>query len=90
MINHTLVAHSEIQLWASEHRGQPAIRRVPDMSGTIQSELHLKFDGSEGRVGDGLSPVSWAAWLAELDRQNLAVKVGRASRFELVDRGSLN
>ena len=39
---------------------------------------------------DGMSPCSWTAWLAELDRQNLAMRVGADSDFEFVDRRELN
>lgn len=95
-MNHTtLVSHHDIQKWVSANRGQPAIRRVPDKSGQIRSRLTLNFgrhSAPENMPGldEGLSPVSWAAWLAELDRQNLALRVGRATRFELIDRRELN
>lgn len=95
-MNHqTLVSHHEIQKWVSAHRGLPAIRRIPDKSGQMRSRLTLKFghhsepDDMPG-LDEGLSPVSWVAWLAELDRQNLALRVGRATRFELIDRRELN
>jgi hypothetical protein len=40
---------------------------------------------------DGMSPCSWTAWLAELDRQQLALKVDLAADdFELVDRRQAN
>jgi hypothetical protein len=36
---------------------------------------------------DGMSPCSWTAWLAELDRQQLALQVDMAADgFELVER----
>jgi hypothetical protein len=36
---------------------------------------------------DGMSPCSWTAWLAELDRQQLALQVDMtADDFELVQR----
>jgi hypothetical protein len=39
-----------------------------------------------------MSPCSWTAWLAELDRQHLALKISSSdpSGFELVDRKELN
>ena len=43
-------------------------------------------------LDDGMSPCSWTAWLAELDRQHLALKISSSdpSGFELVDRKELN
>lgn len=95
MNNHTLVAHGDIQKWASAHRGQPAIQRITDPSGNLHPRLTLRFErhpAPEDMPGldEGVSPVSWAAWLAELDRQNLALRIGRAERFELIDRRELN
>jgi hypothetical protein len=38
-------------------------------------------------VDDGMSPVSWKSWLAEPDRQQLALKVsGAGDDFEFVER----
>lgn len=38
-----------------------------------------------------MSPVSWTAWLAELDRQQLALKVDLAADdFEIVGRSAAN
>ena len=39
-----------------------------------------------------MSPVSWAAWLAELDRQRLALKVSnqKTPDFEFVEREEAN
>jgi hypothetical protein len=95
MNNQTLVAHGDIQKWASAHKGQPAVRRVPDASGNLCSRLTLRFSHHTAPadmpgLDEGVSPVSWAAWLAELDRQNLALRVGRSERFELIDRRELN
>ena len=43
-----------------------------------------------GLDGD-MSPCSWNAWLAELDRQQLALKIGpEADGFELVERNQSN
>ena len=44
------------------------------------------------RVDQGVSPISWSAWLAELDRQQLALRVspdGDAG-YELIERKTLN
>jgi len=96
---HTLTRHRDIQAWASDHRGAPAVRRIPNRFGEMRAELALTFrapkaspDHGMPRVDDGLSPVSWTAWLAELDRRQLAVRVfDRANPdFELVPRASLN
>ena len=93
--NHTLVRHSDIQKWVSARHGTPAIQRVPDTTGRLRSRLTLSFSRRcrpENMPGldEGLSPVSWSAWLAELDRQNLALKVETETGFELVDRRELH
>jgi hypothetical protein len=40
----------------------------------------------------GASPVSWSAWLAELDRQQLALRVSEDGEtdYEFVERKTLN
>jgi hypothetical protein len=97
MNTHTLTKHRDIQNWVNAKNGLPAIRRVPDRMGTIRARLTLNF--SRHRVltetptqDDGISPVSWTAWLAELDRQNLALRVydKKAPAFELIDRREIN
>jgi len=92
---HVLTRHSDIQNWVSARNGLPAIARVRNHLGYEQSELHLRFsrprrvpDVTPGQ-DDGMSPVSWTAWLAELDRQHLALRV-TASHCELVDRKDLH
>ena len=72
-------------------QGRPAIARVRDSFGDVKARLALKFDRTDRpmaapSVDDGLSPVSWSAWLAELDRQNLALQVDDTSEFEFVAR----
>ncbi|MGV3491051.1 MAG: hypothetical protein ACO1OG_06975 [Devosia sp.] len=95
MNDRTLVRHDDIQKWATAHRVQPAVRRIHDGTGGMRSRLTLRFephakpDDAPG-LDEGLSPVSWTAWLAELDRQNLALRIKTESRFELVDRRELN
>lgn len=97
MQTHTFVHHRDIQNWVADHHGQPAIRRVPDKFGSVHARLTLNFPKHKTlhatpSQDDGLSPVSWSAWLAELDRQNLALKVAdqQLPAFELVERKDLN
>jgi hypothetical protein len=95
---HTLTRHRDIQNWVHDHRGSPAIRRVLNRFGEMEARLELTFSTPKARpadgmprVDDGLSPVSWSAWLAELDRRQLALRVGeRRDEFELIERKELN
>lgn len=94
---HTLTRHKDIQAWVAERRGLPAMVHGRNNFGEFRARLALRFaqpprpEGMPG-VDQGESPVSWAAWLAELDRQQLALRVaeGTGSDYELVDRKSLN
>ena len=95
MNTHTLVTHRDIQNWVSAHHGQPALRRIHDTTGRMRSRLALNFarramPTETPSQDDGLSPCSWTAWLAELDRQNLAVRVAGGTDFEFIDRRELN
>src|SRR6218665_3735336 len=98
MNTHTLVRHTEIQNWVSARKGQPAISRIRDRSGSMKSRLTLSFalDQSAPTAtptqDDGMSPVSWSAWLAELDRQNRALRVTAEKQptYEFVERRDLN
>ncbi len=98
MNTHTLVRHTDIQKWVSSRKGQPAISRVPDRTGAMKSRLTLSFalhnapPTETPSQDDGMSPVSWNAWLAELDRQNLALRVSgeKQPNFEFVERRELN
>jgi len=95
MNSHTLVEHHDIQEWIIARHGQPALRRVPDTMGRISARLTIHFGGPATPTetptqDDGMSPCSWTAWLAELDRQNLALRVGDRSGFEFVDRRELH
>jgi hypothetical protein len=95
---HTLTRHRDIQNWVASRRGLPAIRRVPNEYGEVKARLTLSFSRPSHRVvstpsqDDGITPVSWTAWLAELDRQQLALKVNDQdlTTFELVERRDLN
>lgn len=71
--------------------------RSPDSFGQMSSHLALRFDSAGRptgmpRVDQGASPVSWSAWLAELDRQQLALRVSDDGEtdYELIERKSLN
>jgi hypothetical protein len=93
-----LTRHQDIRAWVTAHKGMPAIRRIPDRSGTIRQGLALRFahhrpaPTDTPSQDDGLSPCSWSAWLAELDRQDLALRIDGTppARFELVRRADLN
>ena len=93
---HMLTRHQDIQKWVAGRKGLPAIRRVPDQTGTVRARLTLNFAGKRPAPAttptqdDGMSPVSWTAWLAELDRQHLALRVGQGETYELVERKGLN
>ncbi len=93
----TLTRHSDIQTWVSARHGMPAIARVRDNMGELRARLALTFGKAKRLPGadtqdDGMSPVSWTAWLAELDRQNLELRIidQRAPLVELVERHNLN
>lgn len=96
---HTLTRHRDIQNWVTDRRGIPAIARIRDRFGEERAQLRLRFHRAQAAKpdpasqDDGMSPVSWTAWLAELDRQQLALRIDRtrADSFELVERrGAVN
>jgi len=89
----TLTRHRDIQAWVSAHRGLPALRRSPNQFGEMRARLALRFSRprpaptSTPSQDDGISPCSWSAWLAELDRQHLALRVTDDTQpaFEFVE-----
>lgn len=88
---HTLTRHSDIQSWVTDRNGIPAVARIRNRFGEEKSKLLLRFVRSQGgEIDDGMSPCSWTAWFAELDRQQLALKVTPAGECELVPRAALN
>ena len=92
---HTLTRHRDIQNWVTDRYGIPAIARVRNSFGEEHAQLKLSFQRRRKpqmeSQDDGMSPCSWTAWLAELDRQQLALKVDLAADdFELVDRRQAN
>lgn len=92
---HTLTRHRDIQNWVTDRQGIPAISRVRNRFGEEHAQLKLSFQRRDkaqiAGLDDGISPCSWTAWLAELDRQHLALKVDLAADdFELVERREIN
>jgi len=94
---HTLTRHRDIQAWVSDHKGMPAMQRQHTPFGEYRARLGLRFERPARPKGmpavdQGGSPVSWSAWLAELDRQQLALRVseGEEAEYELIERKSLN
>ena len=94
----TLIHHRDIQNWVSARHGMPAIARVPNSFGEMRARLALNFRPHEAvnnampELDDNLSPCSWSAWLAELDRQRLALKVSNQKNpdFEFVERQDID
>jgi len=85
----TLTRHGDIRNWVINRNGTPAVVRVHNRLGEVKSELKLTFQNPDKllELDDGMSPCSWSAWLAELDRQNLALRVGDTpDGCELVER----
>lgn len=91
---HMLTRHRDIQNWVNDRKGTPAIARVRNGFGEVRAQLRLRFAQQQKAmstsVEDGMSPCSWTAWLAELDRQQLALRVEPTGDCELVSRKALN
>lgn len=94
---HTLTRHRDIQSWVADRKGLPAMVRTHNSFGEFRAKLALRFQSMAKPAGmpqvdQGASPVSWTAWLAELDRQQLALRVsdGAEPEYELIERRSLN
>lgn len=93
---HTLTRHRDIQNWVTDRQGIPAIVLVRNRFGEERAQLKLSFQKREKRQiesqDDGMSPCSWTAWLAELDRQQLALQVDATADddFALVERNQAN
>jgi hypothetical protein len=93
--SHTLTRHKDIQTWVIDHNGSPAMARVADRFGQMSPRLSIQFKSrprpsQAPSLDDGVSPLSWTAWLAELDRQHLALRVSGETEYELVSRQDLN
>ncbi|WP_423065894.1 hypothetical protein [Devosia sp. CN2-171] len=93
---HTLIEHHDIQKWVTNQHGQPALARFADTTGRMHAKLAINFAHHRARPtatpsqDDGMAPCSWTAWLAELDRQNLALRIRDDDGYEFVDRRQLN
>ncbi|MBJ3786461.1 hypothetical protein [Devosia sediminis] len=89
--SHLLTRHRDIQAWVNDRSGRPAIARVRDRFGGVRSQLKLRFARTaEGQEDVQMSPCSWTAWLAELDRQQLALRVEPSGNCALVARQVMN
>ena len=93
-MTHTLTRHRDIQNWVTDRHGIPAIARVRNRFGEERAQLKLSFQRRRKpnieSQDDGMSPCSWSAWLAELDRQQLALEVSTSDDFALVERRQAN
>ena len=88
---HMLTRHRDIRNWVADRKGSPAISRIRNSAGDVRAKLTLRFShDAEGREDVGMSPCSWVAWLAELDRQQLALRVEPTGQCDLVSRQSMN
>lgn len=86
-MSHILSRHSDIRRWVAAHAGRPRFGAGMDAEGRRQRLLQITFDGRPAK-----SAHDWEEWLAELDRQNLALNIlddaGVGSDFEFVKRGN--
>ena len=89
-----LTDHHDIKKWVEARHGQPALRHVVGKTGAVEPRLAIRFDAPRDPLfvpgqDDGMSPCSWTAWMAELDRQHLALEVSGAAgtKVEFVARG---
>lgn len=98
MRNHqTLTRHNDIRTWVIAHRGVPALVSEREPSGALRARLALSFARHDrAPVGmphqdDGVAPCSWTVWLAELDRQQLALEIkdDKAVDFAFIARRDL-
>ncbi len=95
MQDRMLTGHRDIRRWAEARRAQPALALALGRNGELRRRLALRFSmqapspTDPAAENEGMTPCSWTAWLAELDRQNLALKVRDvdADAVEFVARG---
>lgn len=88
---HMLTRHRDIRNWVVDRNGTPAIARVRNSFGEERSQLKLRFaNRKESGQDNAMSPCSWTAWLAELDRQQLALRVEPSGDCDLVSRDRMN
>ena len=81
----TLISHGAIRQFVETRAGHPAVRAQRMSEGGLAPRLALRFSGQRP---EGLNPCSWTAWLAEFDRQRLALQVspGAPDIVEIVPR----
>jgi hypothetical protein len=79
----TLTKPADIRQWVEARAGAPMTMDMPDGNGETRTLLNITFgqhalnaDENEGpdRIG-GFELAAWEDWLAELDRQGLAIRV---------------
>lgn len=79
----TLTKPDEIRRWVEARAGAPMSMDMPDGTGDTRTLLNITFgqhalnaDENEGpdRIG-GFDLIGWEDWLAELDKQGLAIRV---------------
>lgn len=95
MQDKTLTGHRDIRSWAEARHAQPALALAHGRNGELRRRLALRFAISTkapaipAAESEGMTPCSWTAWLAELDRQNLALRVRDVDNdaVEFVTRG---
>lgn len=95
MQDKTLTGHRDIRSWAEARHAQPALALGHSRNGELRRRLALRFamsapsPATAAPESEGMAPCSWTAWLAELDRQNLALRVRDVDNdaVEFVARG---
>lgn len=84
---HTLVTDGDVRRWVENRAGQPALKPLRDDEGRIIPRLAVRFSGRDhvpvAGESEGLSPCSWTQWLAEFDRQQLALRVSPEQPVEI-------
>lgn len=83
-----LTGHRDIRNWAEARSARPALALNLSRSGELRRKLALRFaerlqSPPIAPESEGMTPCSWTAWLAELDRQNLALRVRDTDQVEV-------
>jgi len=69
--------HQIIRQWAERHGGRPACVKGTGRDADDPGILRLDF----GEPEETLEPISWEAWLAAFERNQLALLYSKDSRF---------